>query len=523
MSFRASNVFCAAQKKPQNDLIFQKFATAHTLHCLCLEVIVLRLFLLLLVLLSILLVGANALIIAFLVLFLRNAFVVDASQSIVADIIVNIISMTQLFSTVDFWGDDIAENKRREEEERKRMLQEKEEWDRIQAAREANPEATAKFDAEMEQLEAERIAAEAIAAKARAAWNPPVSLEPFKTPCAPAAAKKKPRATKPRKPRLPKPRQQQEESTSCSISKEELCALIAQQIQALAPPPPLPPQPVVYQMPPMSLMQQMPSNMSVLPLSPPQEVVTPLPIPVASVPVQIPVAAGPQLDSELMKQWHEDTMVQAHKSEFDEEKRWVRPRKLDRRAPTIANVRAIEEKKKCLPGSVYVAVDWMRTCGMVNLHAEWLKKSKNTNSHYSRIQSELVNFFIKMRTSFETQFAEYVAQPEFNHMAYLRKKPDRHSRKGANHGVSDIHDDMDEDFVECDNEETRAPQTDRASLDFEEDTLYVRYPNMPTSNFEQEQQQSFKADAADVSAAAAFADINDDDNNTAVELASVIE
>jgi hypothetical protein len=437
-------------------------------------------------------------------------------------------TMTHLFGTLDIFGNDVREKQRAEDRERERIREQIEEDRKIEELRKANPELAALVDASIvedgiaEQIAAQE-AAEAAAAAARRNFvvappphqpPPPPHLVPIVAPCAPATAKK-PRASKPRRPRLPKSTSR---GTSCAMSKEELCAFITHQIQTLAPPPQM-----VYQIPPMPATTMLPSVMTMMPLSPPQEVMTPLPTPmgISTMPLQM---TPPVLDPVSLKQWHDETIVQPHMSEFDEEKRWVRPRKLDRRAPTIANVRTIEEKKGCLPGSVYVAVDWMRMCGVVNLHAEWLKKSKNTNSHYSRIQSELVNFFVRMRTSFETQFAEYVGQPDFNHMAYLRKKPERHSRKSQ----TTLVDDDDAEEMAADNGDareaegmptdgqkgattlkntggTRVRARDCVKLDLEEDTLYVRCPSMNTAHVTEQTPR-----AEDTAAAASYAEIYDD-------------
>lgn len=108
--------------------------------------------------------------------------------------------------------------------------------------------------------------------------------------------------------------------------------------------------------------------------------------------------------------------------------------KLDRRWPTVATSKKVEEEILiCKPGSTFVASERWRLVGMRQLTEEWIAKGKNKTSCYATIVKEILDFWKATIASFDKRFSPYVKQPNFQRMAWMRSKPGRRGKGKRSH------------------------------------------------------------------------------------------
>lgn len=124
-------------------------------------------------------------------------------------------------------------------------------------------------------------------------------------------------------------------------------------------------------------------------------------------------------------------MPQKKLPETDDLERWVRPTKLNRHPAHVVAVPDIERDAGVVTGTVFVAVEYMRIAGLINLADDWLQKTRNADSKFEPIKRQLLWFYDRMRTQFEIDFASFVNQPGFYDMAFLRKRKIIRKRRRA--------------------------------------------------------------------------------------------
>ena len=142
-----------------------------------------------------------------------------------------------------------------------------------------------------------------------------------------------------------------------------------------------------------------------------------------SAPVAVPARAPDAVMKKPRKVARAPKPKRQRPAEFDPDSgEWVDVRRFDRMPVTVENAKKTELADKVPHGTYFVSLAHKRIDGIVQLHERWLKKTKNQCSEYAAVQKDLMEFFERVRSKFQSRYTLYTTHPQFDSICKTRKR-----------------------------------------------------------------------------------------------------